>query len=84
MQRRMVTNGGVSSNVRGPSSSNMSSWLNKRRAKAAVVLTTPPQPFLDVFACAVATPFTRHCANTFCSHGEISEEAFLQEVCIQI
>ena len=33
MQRRMVTNGGVSSNVSGPSSSNMSSWLNKRRAQ---------------------------------------------------
>ena len=32
MQRRMVTNGGVSGNVSGPSSNNMSSWLNKRRA----------------------------------------------------
>eukprot|EP00943_MAST-04B_sp_MAST-4B-sp1_P005911 g5911.t1 len=33
MQRRMVTNGGVSGNVSGPSSNNMSSWLNKRRAQ---------------------------------------------------
>ena len=60
MQRRMVTHGGVSSNVSGPSSSNMSSWLNKRRHRSGGSLTTPPQPFLDTHRPCRATPFTRH------------------------